>query len=102
MKTYINNGDGSQAVIAVEDGKLYHGTVNDSTAVAEYAKAKHNAGEFGSSDMRHACTIDGVHIEKYLNENGITWHEFSHSEEHKRRFLMDPRIAHFRIWKGRI
>lgn len=102
MKTVIANPDGSKTIIAMQDGALITGTVQDCTATAEDAKARHNAGMFGSSDMRHAGRYDGVMIEKYLNENKITWGEFAQSQDHKRRFLMNPDNSHFRIWKGRI
>jgi hypothetical protein len=102
VRTTINNPDGSQTIIALQDGALITGTVQDCTATAEDAKARHNAGMFGSSDMRHAGRYDGVMIEKYLNKHNITWQEFGVSQEHKRRFLMDPDLSAFRIWKGKI
>lgn len=103
MKTVISNGNGIDTVVALEEGNLISGSVSHvSHAIAENAKARHNEGMHGSSDMKHAARVDPVIIEKYLNMNGITLNEFCSSQEHMRRFLVDPAISHFRIWKGRV
>ena len=102
MKTVRQNADGTETVVALQDGALITGTVQDCVPIAEAAKAKHNAGEFGSSDMKHAASIPMVFVEKYLNDNNITLQELGRSQEHQKRLLSDPAIAHFRIWKGRL
>ncbi|MEY4429856.1 MAG: hypothetical protein RLZZ182_2545 [Pseudomonadota bacterium] len=102
MKTVIQTDPGVQAVFGLQDGNLITGTVQDCDPIAEYAKAKHNAGMYGSSDMKHAASVPRVFVEKYLNDAGITYAEFAASQEHKRRLLNDPAIAHFRIWKGQV
>lgn len=102
MKTVRDNGDGTQTVIALEDGNLVTGTVQDCTPIAEVAKALHNEGMHGSSDMRHAASVPMVFVERYLNVHNITLQELGKSQEHQRRLLNDPAIAHFRIWKGRV
>lgn len=102
MKTVIHNGGGVTTTVALEDGALHTGTTQDQTPIAEYAKAKHNAGDFGSSDFRHAGKFGMVEVEKYLTENRILFSEFCASQEHIRRFLTDPARADFRIWKGRL
>lgn len=102
MKTVYNTAPGLQTVVALEDGALVNGTIQDCNPIAEFAKAKHNAGFHGSSDMKHAASVPFVFIEKYLNDNAITMQEFSRSAEHKKRLLNDPALAHFRIWKGRV
>ena len=99
MKHVTQTGD-VKTVIALEDGALHTGTIQDCTPFADYAKARHNEGLHGSSDMRLAASVPFVLVEKYLNDNGITLHEFSASQDHKKRLLNDPAIAHFRIWKG--
>jgi hypothetical protein len=102
VKTVIQNSDGTQTVVGLEDGALVTGTVQDCTPIAEFAKAAHNAGAFGSSEMRHAARIPMVFIEKYLNDNRITLNEFCKDKTHVRRLLQDPALDHFRIWKGKI
>ena len=103
MKHVIDNGNGIHTVVALEDGNLVTGTVSHvSHAIAEEAKALHNAGYTGSKDMKHAARVDPVMIEAYCNRLGITFAEFSGSQEHMSRFLQDPALDHFRIWKGRI
>ena len=102
MKTVIQNDDGTQTTVALEDGALVTGTTQDCTPILEHTKALHNAGMYGSSDMRLAASIPMVVIEKYLNDNGITMHEFSGSADHKKRLLNDPSLSYFRIWQGRV
>ena len=102
MRTDILNPSGVTTTVALQDGNLITGTTQDCTPIAEYAKAKHNAGEFGTSDLKHAASIPSVMVEKYLNDNGITLQEFSRSQQHMKRLLGDPALAHFRIWKGQV
>ena len=101
MKTVIER-DGVSTVIALEDGALITGTVQDCTAIAEAAKAAHNAGNFGSSEMRLAASIPAVFVEKYLNDNHITLQELGRNQDHQKRLLNDPALDHFRVWKGRV
>lgn len=101
MRTIQNNADGTQTVVALEGGDLITGTVQDCTAIAERAKALHNAGYTGpSSDMRLAASVPAVLVEKYLNDNGITMQAFTRDQAHIKRLLGDPALAHFRVWKG--
>lgn len=98
----ILNADGTQTVVSLQDGALVTGTIQDCTAIAERAKAMHNAGLHGSKDMKLAATIPAVFVEKYINDNGITFQEFLRSQQHQRRILGDPALAHFRVWKGQV
>lgn len=88
--------------IHVKDGQMVVSQTQDCTAIAEWAKAQHNAGFVGSSEMRHAARIPDVFVEKYINDHNITFAEFMNNKEHIRRVLNDPAMAHFRVWKGRI
>jgi hypothetical protein len=87
---------------ALQDGDLISGSVQDCTPIADQPKAMHNEGFHGSSDMRLAARIPLVVVEHYLAKNGIVYDEFAASQEHKRRLIMDPDNAHFRIWAGRL
>jgi hypothetical protein len=102
MQSVVQNHDGTKTVIALEDGALITGTIQDCTAIAERAKYMHNIGHHGSNDMRLAATVPMVMIEKYCNNNGITYQEFASGQEHKNRLLGDPALSHFRVWKGKI
>lgn len=88
--------------IHLHDGAMTVERTQDCTAIAEDAKARHNEGRHGSKEMRHVASIPFVMIEKYLNESGISMHEFSASPVHKVRLLNDPALAHFRIWGGKL
>jgi len=74
----------------------------DCTPIAEYAKAQHNAGYHGSSDVKHAARIPLVIAEKYCNENGVTFAELMTDTKHMKRLVEDPANDAFRIWKGRL
>ena len=102
MRAVVEQAGGLKSIVALEDGALITGTIQDCTPIAERAKAMHNEGLHGSADWKYAGAVPSVMIEKYCNDNGITLHEFSASQDHKKRLLNDPAIAHFRIWKGRI
>ena len=102
MRSDILNPGGVVTTVAVQDGALVTGTTQDCTPIAEWAKRQHNAGFHGSSEMRLAARIPAVMVEKYLNDNAITLHEFTGSQDHQRRLLSDPALAHFRIWPGRV
>jgi hypothetical protein len=85
------------------EGQLTHiERVQDCTPIAEYAKAQHNAGFHGSSELKHAARIPNVIIEKYCNDHNIEFSEFMRNREHMRRVLNDPSLAAFRIWPGKV
>jgi hypothetical protein len=92
--------DGMTSYMAAEDGKIITGTVQDCTPILEDAKARQNAGMFGTSEMRHAASIPMSVIEQYCNTNGITYEEWSTDRVHLRRMLTDPALSGFRIWTG--
>lgn len=100
MKTIINEGGGIQTVIALEDGNLITGTVQDCTAIAEETKALHREGVHGSSEMRHAAKLPRVAVETYLNVNHIDLGEFLRNPVHIKRMCNDPALKDFRIWGG--
>lgn len=103
MRKEIAQGNGIVTTVALEDGNLITGTTSHvAHAIADDAKARHNEGLHGSSDMKHAARVDPVLIEAYLNRNNLSLQEFTRSQEHMRRFLNDPALAAFRIWKGQI
>lgn len=87
---------------AEHDGKIFIAQTQDCTPIAERAKALHNAGEFGSSEMRHAATIPDVILEKYMNEHRVSYAELMSNPEHFRRICNDPDNKMFRIWPGRL
>ena len=88
--------------IVVEDGALKVGRFQDCTPIAEFTKAKHRAGEFGSSDFKYAAKLPYVMIEAYCNNRGITFSDFMGGSEHIKAMLNDPALADFRVWKGRV
>jgi len=41
-------------------------------------------------------------IQKYINENGVTFAEFMRNPSHATRLLNDPQYSGFRVAKGRV
>ncbi|MES2323282.1 MAG: hypothetical protein V4633_13540 [Pseudomonadota bacterium] len=91
-----------RTTFAEQDGKLFVGRSQDCTPIAEDAKRRHNAGAFGSSEMKHAARIPNVIIEKYMNERGVTFEQFMADPIHIKCLVEDPANDAFRIWKGRL
>jgi hypothetical protein len=102
MKTVINQGGGVYSVIALEDGNLITGTVQDCTPIAEDAKARHREGLHGTKEMKHAARLPAEAVEAYCNINGITFSEFMQNPVHTRLMCNDPALKDFRIWPGRV
>ena len=88
--------------LTLQDGALVASATQDCTPIADYAQARQREGHHGSSDMKLAASIPFVIIEKYLNDNNITMHEFACDPAHKRAVLNDPALSYFRIWPGRV
>lgn len=76
--------------------------IQDCTPIVESAKALHNAGMHGSSEMKHAARLPMVIVEKYCNEKKITFQEFMANDEHIRSVVNNPDNSMFRVWPGRI
>ena len=88
--------------IVDQDGKTFFGTSQDCTPIAEYAKAQHNEGNFGSKEVKHVARIPNVIVEKYCNDNGVSFEAFMGDPVHIKRLVEDPKNAAFRIWPGKI
>jgi hypothetical protein len=86
----------------VTGGEAYVQRTQDCTPIAEETQALHREGFHGSSNVKHAARIPNILIEKYCQDNGITFREWLLDEAHIRRMLNDPALAHFRIWPGQI
>ncbi|QJP10458.1 hypothetical protein [Pseudomonas multiresinivorans] len=84
------------------DGKMTVERTQDCTPIAEFTKAKHNAGIYGDSEMKHAARIPYVMIEHYCNKHDITFHEWCANKEHIKRMLNDPDLKAFRVWPGAV
>jgi len=95
------NGD-VQSIIKIDDDKLITGTVQDCTPIYEDATRRRNEGMTGTKEMRHAARFPAVLVEKYCNENGVTFHEFMGNKVHVRRMLGDPALMGFRIWECKV
>lgn len=81
--------------------------VHETTAAAERAvvdacKAMHNAGQFGSKEMRYYGEVTPHMLQTYCDKRGVTWAETMQNPEHFRRILNDPENSDMRVYKGRI
>lgn len=83
-----------------QDGRLFVGRSQDCTAIAEDCKRRHNAGEFGTKELKHAARIPNVMVEAYCNATGVSFEDFITDPVHIKRVVEAPENADFRIWKG--
>lgn len=81
---------------------IHEANMDDLRMVADHCAALRSAGETGSSDMRLAARVPGFIVQKYINDNGITFADFMRDPKHADRMLADPALAHFRVWQGRV
>lgn len=102
MHTVVDNGNGVKTHVALQDGSLVTGTSQDCTPILEDNAKLRSHGLTGSSEMRLAARVPFVVVEKYCNDKGITFREFSNSEAHKVSFLNDPDYKLLRVWEGRV
>lgn len=71
--------------------------VQDCTPIMESAKRLQTAGMHGSNELRHVARVPVVIVERYCNDNGITFSEFMRDQKHHARLLNDPDLAYFRV-----
>lgn len=88
------------------DGQHWAGVhevrVADLQAVADDCAGRRGVGATGSSEMKHVARVPGFIVQKYINDNGITFAEFMRDPKHADRMLSDPALQAFRIWEGRL
>jgi hypothetical protein len=95
-------GRAMQTRLKEEGGRLIISSSQDCTPIAERAKALHNAGIHGSSEMRHVAEIPKIIFEKYCNENGVSFAEAMSDPVHIKRICNNPDNQMFRVWPGKI
>ena len=81
------------------DGLMVVERAQNCTVIADHCKALANETE-QRGDVRLAARLPEVVVERYCNENGITFGEFVGNPEHIRRVCNDPALAAFRVWPG--
>lgn len=89
----------------LQDGQLVDVAevpLDDLRSVADHCGRLRSAGLTGTKHLRCLAIVPGFLIEKYCNDNGITFQEFMGSPEHETRMLNDPALAHFRVHEGRV
>lgn len=74
----------------------------DLRMVADHCANLRAIGDTGSKDMKLAASVPAIFVQKYLNDNGVTFKEFMRDQKHIDRFLSDPALSAFRVWQGRI
>ena len=71
-------------------------------AVRDACVENHNAGNFGSKDMRYLGEVTPLMIQTYCDKSGVTWDEAFQNPVHFRRILNNPKNSAMRVHKGRI
>lgn len=81
---------------------IHEASVSDLKMVADHCGHLRSAGMTGSKDMKLAASVPAFFVQKYINDNGLTFADFMKDQKHVDRFLSDPALAHFRVWTGRV
>lgn len=81
------------------DGLMVVERVQDCTPIVEHCRALATETE-QRGEMRLAARLPDVVVERYCNDNGITFGEFVGNPEHVRRVCNDPALVAFRVWPG--
>jgi hypothetical protein len=81
---------------------VHEARMSDLKAVVEDCTARRSLGNTGSSEIKHVARVPAIIVQKYINDNGITYAEFMRDPKHADRMLSDPSLSAFRIWEGRI
>ena len=74
----------------------------DVEPILNYTKEMNRIGAGNGSELKHAAEIPMIIVENYLLRTGITFNEFTSSQEHIKAVVNDPALAAFRIWEGRV
>lgn len=102
MKTIIHNpGSDLKTVIAVEDGNLITGSIQDATPYLENAARLRQDGGKKSKDLWHVASFPAIAVEQYCNTAGIEFSEFMQNPVHVQRMVQDPALSGFRVAGGR-
>lgn len=81
---------------------IHRADMADLRMVADHCQNLRSLGEVGSKDMKHVATIPAFIVQKYINDNGITFAEFMREPKHANAMLADPALQAFRVWEGRV
>lgn len=103
MRQVLHNpGSDLKTVVALEDGKLVTGSVQDCTPYLENAARLRVEGGKQDKEMWHAASYPAVVVETYCNRAGIDFAEFMQNKVHVRRMMQDPDLSKFRVFEGRV
>ena len=81
---------------------VHETSVESEMAIVDAVKAKHNAGHFGTSDMRYLGEVTPMMLQTYCDKRGVTWDVAMSDPAHFRHILNDPENSNMRVYKGRI
>lgn len=91
--TYHDAGDGNLVIANGETGIQAH---------VDHLKALSNEGHAQHKGFTLVGSIPASIVNAYCSTNKITFQEFRHNPDHKKRILNDPNLADFRVWKGTV
>ena len=80
---------------------VHETTIESEKAIRDACVANHNAGNFGSKEMRYLGEVTPMMLQRYCDKTGVRWDEAMQNPVHFRRILNDPENSDMRVWKGR-
>jgi hypothetical protein len=72
----------------------------DVEPILNYTKEMNRIGAGKGADLRHCAEIPMIIVENYMQRTGITFREFTESQDHIKAVVNDPALRDFRIWEG--
>lgn len=87
-----------------DDGSLTIERRQDSQPVLDSIKRIKDTttGKSATGEFYHVARIPFVIVEKYLQEAGVSMHEFQVDDTHITRLMNDADYKHLRIWEGAV
>jgi hypothetical protein len=82
------------------DGKIVMNRFSDLEPTLDLLSGMRQITDGKGKEFWWIGDIPNVIVEKYLNENGVTYQDFLQDTTHARRILQDPDYKKFRVFEG--
>jgi len=91
---------GVQTASGLVDGKMVFKRFADVEPTLDLLSGMRQITDGKGKEFWWIGEIPNVILEKYLNENGVTYQEFMTDKSHARRILQNPDYSKFRVFEG--
>lgn len=91
---------GVKTFTSIVDGQMVVNRAADVEPTIDFLSGMRQMTDGKGREFWWIGEIPNVIVEKYLNENGVTFQEFMQDGAHARRILQDPDYKKFRVFEG--